>query len=305
MHIASEVIFFGSYLVFPIVLLGIYGLFKVKFPRSIFLYVIIFSSILFIYARFIERNFITVSHESIQYFHEPGNIVIPGKQPLRIAVVGDIHAGVYKGQGFVQRVVDKVNQQNVDIVFLVGDYVFMAKEDKLESLLRPLQGLSADVYGVLGNHDYGEYDEEDFSEELTALLSSFGVQMIDNKTVDINFKDQKIHIMGIGDLDGKNVDINLLKQLRDKENNILVTHNPDVVSLANYGSVKLAISGHTHCGQVRIPGYKMAIPTKGEFFNGGLTTFNGGDLFITCGLGESFLPLRFLNPPEINILELY
>lgn len=98
-------------------------------------------------------------------------------------------------------------------------------------------------------------------------------------------------------------DVNLLREVEPKEKVIVLTHNPDTTSI--YPEVELpnlvTMTGHTYCGQARVPGLcKKVIPTRGLFYDGGVCNLpTQGDLIITCGLGEIGLPIRFLNRPEI------
>jgi predicted MPP superfamily phosphohydrolase len=65
----------------------------------------------------------------------------------------------------------------------------------------------------------------------------------------------------------------------------------------------LTLVGHTHCGQIRIPWlYRAVIPTEGPF-DGGWSETPAGELFITCGLGEVGLPMRFRTPPVVEVIE--
>jgi hypothetical protein len=85
---------------------------------------------------------------------------------------------------------------------------------------------------------------------------------------------------------------------------IVVAHNPDSAMQLKPGSAALVVSGHTHGGQIRIPGlYRYVIPTEHPF-DRGLHGFGPVPVFVTAGLGEVGLPMRFLNPPVIDVLEL-
>ncbi len=95
----------------------------------------------------------------------------------------------------------------------------------------------------------------------------------------------------------------------------MLTHNPDTVTdfTADFYLKEkwVTLTGHTHCGQIRIPVlYKYAIPTEGEWYSGGYYDLGSGSngsmnkLYITCGVGEVGLPLRLFNPPAVDILEL-
>lgn len=313
MDLISEIIFWSSYLIYPFLLLCFYFLIRTHQTKSLklarlirgFWSLMIILALVFIEARFFEPQMLNTTRESVYFFRSEGDIAPPGKKSMRVAVVGDLHLGVYKKQDFLKKVVDRINAEDVDMVLLVGDFVYMANENQLEDLFEPLLDLEATSYGVLGNHDYGMGKEADLSRELLTILEDYGVKMIDNEVISEKFDNMDFKIVGIGDLDGRNARVETMDLLeKDDKKVLLITHNPDVVTMVPEGSFRLAVTGHTHCGQIRLPGYKNIIPTKGDF-DGGMSKFQGGKLFITCGAGESLLPLRFFNFPEINILELH
>ena len=83
-------------------------------------------------------------------------------------------------------------------------------------------------------------------------------------------------------------------------------HSPDTVEVIYKGVASLGVAGHTHAGQMRVPVlYRMQLDmaTRGGFDHG-LYTQTPIPVFVTAGVGESHLPMRFLNPPVIDLLDL-
>jgi predicted MPP superfamily phosphohydrolase len=113
-----------------------------------------------------------------------------------------------------------------------------------------------------------------------------------------------ITLVGLGDRwSGEDSLAPLLAAPRDKPI-VALMHNPDSAMQFAPGMVALALAGHTHGGQLRIPGlYRLAIPSEHPF-DRGLHTFGPVPVFVTAGLGETALPLRLLNPPVIDVLDL-
>ncbi len=108
----------------------------------------------------------------------------------------------------------------------------------------------------------------------------------------------------MGDRWGQEDNVKLLDTFSEKDNVVVLTHDPDTTLDYTNNNADLTLVGHTHCGQMRIPWlYKYAIPTKGPF-DKGLTQEKYTQLYITCGVGETALPLRLFNPPVIDILNL-
>jgi predicted MPP superfamily phosphohydrolase len=79
-------------------------------------------------------------------------------------------------------------------------------------------------------------------------------------------------------------------------------HNPDSAMQLKPGLAALALAGHTHGGQLRIPGYYQHVIPCNFPFDRGLHSFAPVPVFVTSGLGETLWPLRFLNPPAIDVL---
>jgi predicted MPP superfamily phosphohydrolase len=139
---------------------------------------------------------------------------------------------------------------------------------------------------------------------LEKVLDELGVHIITNKAIEFN----GITILGLGSLWARDDKIQLLDNYIKEDNLVVLTHNPDTTLdyMPNHYP-DLTLAGHTHGGQVRIPYlYKKIIPVRGDVpWDQGLYTFEDEKVFVTSGIGEIGLPLRFLIPPTIDILELY
>jgi len=276
--------------------------------------VLFFSWSVVFYGSFIEPRILTVKNESFE---------LTGlDQPLRVALLSDLHIGPYKGAGWVEEVVKKTNELKPDLVLLLGDYV-MGREGKVEQLafLGKLESKFG-TFAVLGNHDY----DADRSEEVKQALESLGIKVLVNTSVPINLSDGSVlWLAGVGDLWNDADLAETLSGRTEAEQVILMSHNPDVVLSPETGIVDLVLSGHTHGGQIRLPwiGSVSKVPTKlGRSFAAGWfeqkslgfsypDSFIADDyivntipFFITSGLGEMGPRARLFNPPEVVILEL-
>ncbi len=250
-------------------------------------------TLLFIYARFIERNIILVHHYKIKTGF-----------PLKIAVVSDLHLGLYKNTNFLKRVVEKVNEiKNLDAVLMPGDFVYKAKGD-FKTMFSPLQKVKAPVYAVLGNHDNGE-EKTDLilQNKIKQALKENNVIVLENNF--LNLKHKNIKILGLKDRWSDEDDVSKINNFKKQDNLIVLTHNPDTTLLYKNDIPDLTICGHTHGGQVRIPFlYKLIIPCVGKF-DQGLYFINNTKVFVSSGLGENGLPLRLGIPPSIDVLNLF
>ncbi len=222
----------------------------------------------------------------------------------KAALIADLHLWVYKDWTYLQRVVNTINKQPwVDMVFIAGDLTFRpsVNSEDMKELFQPLADLRVPVYMVLGNHDV-EKPWPKLRDELVKILEQLGVTFLANDVVD--FWSWKL--VGLGDHDGGEDDVFLLNQFHVADTVIVLTHNPDTtLSYANY-NVDATLVGHTHCGQVRIPWIHdliapYIIPTRGNF-DCGLMTTKYTTLLITPWLGEVILPIRWFNPPTIDIV---
>ncbi len=257
-----------------------------------FLFAVIVLAI-FSYSRFIEKNIITTKTTKIK----------TGFQ-AKFIVISDLHLGVYKNSRFLEKIIKKINQtENADAVFIVGDFVYCPK-DNLKNLFFPFKKIKFPVYAVFGNHDY----QNQVKEKLKKILRNYKINILENESAKLANKN--INILGLGDLWGKQAEFSKINNFFKKDNLIVLAHNPDSVFYYKNDIPALTISGHTHGGQIRIPYlYKKIIPCKSNFYKGfyrfHLSRKVFGKLFVSIGLGEVNLPMRFLSPPTVDILDLY
>lgn len=227
---------------------------------------------------------------------------------LRIAVLADLHVGSpWQGPAQLQKIVQTVNAARPDLVLLAGDYVtqgivgghFVTPEQIAPALAK----LSAPLgtYAVLGNHDWWLDGAR-----VTRALEAAGVPVLEDRTKPLARGDCRFWLTGIGDFWEARHDLEqALSTVDDAAAIVLFTHNPDLFPEVP-ARVTLSIAGHTHGGQVRIPGIgRPVVPSRyGERYAAGLVVEEGRHLFVSTGLGTSILPVRFLVPPEISILHL-
>jgi len=275
-------IYYGSWLVFPL----LYWFIKKHWLIMIVL------SLLFIYARFVEPQLLFVNHYKIETGFK-----------AKYALIADLHLGMYNDESILERVVEKINNEEIDAVLIAGDFTYEPQFYDMKKLFYALKEINVPVYAVLGNHDC-QQPGPDIRDELEEVLTSYGVEVITNKVIEHN----GITIVGLGSLWASDDDIALLNKYSAEDNVVVLTHNPDTTLdyMPNHHP-DLTLAGHTHGGQVRIPYlYKKIIPVRGDIlWDQGLYSFEDEKVFVTSGIGEIGLPLRFLIPPAIDILELY
>lgn len=222
---------------------------------------------------------------------------------LRVAFLTDIHHGPYIGLDYVASLVRTTLALAPDLILLGGDYV--SKEPKyVGPCFEVLAGLAAPlgVFGVLGNHDYWHGLGESH-----AGFRAAGIGELTNGGVWLERGTNRLRLAGVDDLWGGRP--NLVAALGDATPTdacLLVSHNPDYVETLRDSRVGLVLSGHTHGGQVYVPGYGAPIvPSRyGQKYLHGLVQGPAARVYVSRGLGTVTPPMRFNSPPELTLLTL-
>jgi predicted MPP superfamily phosphohydrolase len=225
---------------------------------------------------------------------------------LRVGLLTDLHAGVpHVGLGAVERAAETLAAERPDLVCLLGDFVdrrstFARPVDAraLMARLAPLRAAPRGVVAVLGNHDWYAG-----AREIADALEEVGATVLEDSALPVG---GGLWVAGVGDyrIRGARVDRALMPVPEDAPV-LLLSHDPDAFPDVPE-RVSLTLAGHTHGGQVRIPGLRRPfVPSQyGERYLHGHVVEGGRHLFLTSGIGTSGLPVRFLRPPEVVILTL-
>ncbi|MGD6743737.1 metallophosphoesterase [Streptomyces sp. BH106] len=217
---------------------------------------------------------------------------------FRIAVVSDVHLGPVLGRGFAERVVDKINATQPDLIAVVGDLVDGSVEH-LAPAVAPLARLSArhGTYFVTGNHEY-------FSgaEPWVDHVRELGLRPLENARVDIGAFD----LAGVNDIAGENYGEgpDYAKALGDRDTSrasVLLAHQPVMIHEAVKHSVDLQLSGHTHGGQLW-PGNFVAAASNPTL--AGLDRYGDTQLYVSRGAGAWGPPVRVGAPSDITVVQL-
>lgn len=224
---------------------------------------------------------------------------------IRVVLLADLHDSSF-GKGN-QKLIDKVKEQNPDVIFTVGDMVSNYNEDYsyLDTLYEDLAEI-APVYCSLGNHESSHPE----SDKIREILKSHAV-LLENEYMDVTINGNEIRLGGLSDYHPSFENLNeYLKDFADTEKfTLLLSHCPEYyIWGVDEVKIDLMLSGHTHGGQVIIP-FKGGLyaPEQGYFpkYDYGVFYEENTTLVITRGLGTSRQALpRFNNPPEVLCLTL-
>lgn len=231
----------------------------------------------------------------------------------RIVQISDLH-NVKFGKNN-QRLVDRIRECDPDMIVLTGDLV----DSNHTNVDRAVQFVDevvkiCPVYYVTGNHEYW-LDTSEY-ENLMDGLASAGVIILDDQVVEISRGDAKFRLVGLDDkslADGtlgtllNNAQNVAHEDSEKKEFTVVLAHEPQY--LARYAStgVDLVLSGHAHGGQFRLPFVGgIVAPDQGFLpeYTAGEYYMNGTEMIVSRGLGNSVIPVRLFNYPEIVCVEL-
>ena len=227
-------------------------------------------------------------------------------EPIKIVFITDIHAWSVSDD-FLTAVVQKINAEKQDFIFLGGDYITGEAEISKLSVLSTLSAKKG-VYAVMGNHDYAiahsgfcanKYENE-LADKVVAKLKCMNITVLRNEHIELS---DSISIVGLDDFwSCKSNYSKAMESVNQTHAIILLTHNQEAVPQEEYAKLNLVLAGHTHCGQIRLP-IIGSLPKLGGFkgeYEMGLHQFDKNSyIYTSCGIGNG---PRFLAPPEISIV---
>lgn len=229
----------------------------------------------------------------------------------KILQISDLHNAEFgKNQ---KTLIEKTKEIAPDIIFITGDLID-SYNTTIDISMKYIDGIAdiAPIYFIPGNH---ESRIESYN-ELCNKLISFGVKILNNKTVFIQKDTSSIGLIGLDDpafIQSSNQD-ELFKKLlidlskdTDSDFKILLSHRPEKLADYKDAKVDLVFSGHAHGGQFRIPfvGGLLA-PNQGFFpkYTSGIYREENTSMIVSRGLGNSIFPFRINNSPELVVVTL-
>lgn len=211
--------------------------------------------------------------------------------------ITDLHVETSAGaMSHIRAMLPKIDY---DICVLTGDYraqTWGPYEAALAGTALLCAAIKKPIFGVLGNHD---------TIRMLPSLEAMGVRMLMNECATIERNDDRIQIAGIDDAHFYRAD-NIEKaasSISPGDFSILLSHTPEIYQQAAHAEFDLLLSGHTHGGQVCLPGgipitLDSVLPRR---FGAGAWTYHGLTGYTSVGAGTSIAPVRFNCPPEITV----
>ncbi|RCJ28831.1 metallophosphatase [Nostoc minutum NIES-26] len=248
-------------------------------------------------------------------------------QGKKLVQMSDFHYdGLRLSEAMLEKAIAASNQAKPDLVLLTGDYVTTSPEPihTLAQRLKHLQS-NAGIYAILGNHDIRHKHAKT---EVTAALTNIGVRVLWNEIAYPWGKE--LPLVGLADRYSREFNPEpVMNQLDSATPRIVLSHNPDTAEILQAWRVDLQLSGHTHGGQIAIPGLGPVLPyhknilpkiplkvrrrlpflRKNYFvlrhweWAQGLHRIGKNQLYVNRGLGTYF-PGRLFCPPEVTVITL-
>ncbi len=236
--------------------------------------------------------------------------------PINLLHLSDIHSKVFGDNN--SKIKEKVDNLEYDLVLVTGDLIDSRRANNITETVDFLRYLTAKtpVYYVRGNHEYSlETDKRDVYNELVSQLGAIenNFFMLTGDYQTINIKGNEIKVLGADTIftdEGDRLIVNDLENFNSgDEFRLILDHFPNHFDVYENGDVlyDLILSGHIHGGQVRLPligGLLSPNVRLNPKYDAGLFENEKGKMVVSRGLGNSILPLRVFNRPELVLIKL-
>lgn len=250
---------------------------------------------------------VTFTHYTISFDSLPKSF-----QGFKIAHISDFHNARFGNA--VESIVDGINEEKPDIIVITGDLIDSSNTN-IEVSLDLVKGLVeiAPCYFVTGNHE--AWVNNDDYQILENGLTEYGVVILRDSEVLLSKGDEKISLIGVDDPDyadsvngiANTMSVDKIDKLSSEGLfTIMLSHRPEYYKIYKATDVNLVLSGHAHGGQFRLPFIGgLVAPNQGLLpkYDSGVYQEDEFAMVVNRGIGNSIIPIRFNNQPEVIIIE--
>ena len=236
--------------------------------------------------------------------------VIPSwssQDSIQVAVIGDLHIGSpFATLERLRRMLIQIEAEKPDVLLLVGDYVIQGvlggKHVPISEVVKVLETCCTPCVAIIGNHDV-----RDGRANIHAAFQDSSIHFLENAHHTMCLKGKDITFVGLDDEStGTPLPDRSFPKNKPGHPIVCLAHDPATFLRTLPYTSDLCLAGHTHGGQVRIPGIgALVLPGKAPLaWSYGWVTTNNGPLYVTSGFGTSIAPIRFCAPPEYVFITL-
>ena len=249
----------------------------------------------------------------------------------RLGFLTDIHYGMWIPDQWIHRSLELLSSAGAELLLLGGDFILVedvsmwktfgvVRNNEFIDLPGKVQStaLFERVDSILKAHHFpdgmlavpGNHDHWNSTQALVEQIGrQSGAQLLINRYSAITRGEQRLTIFGVDDFLTGIPDLPPTARKRASEANVVLSHNPDYISALTRSpeySFDLALCGHTHGGQIRLPGLgAIASQVSDPRFISGMTEIDAGLVYTSRGMGVVGLPFRINCPPEVTLVQLH
>jgi uncharacterized protein len=231
---------------------------------------------------------------------------------MRLVQLTDFHGSRKVTSAYLREAVELAQTQEPEVAVLTGDFVHKGFKH-IHSVARELGRLRAPqgVFAVLGNHDFsvrnalGLRRHPDLHRAVADALADQGIRVLRNETVRLTRGEDSLHLTGLEDLWSRVCDVTAAYAgSSDALPRVVLAHNPCTIDHLAGRRCDLMLSGHTHGGQVNLPGLgRVTLSRKGRRFAAGMYRVGETHLYVNKGVGFGFR-VRYNVRPEVALVTL-
>jgi predicted MPP superfamily phosphohydrolase len=260
------------------------------------------------YATRVEPHWLELTHHDVRIHG-----LAPSFAGLRVVQMSDFHCSRHVTPDYLNEAIDLAHAQLPDLAVLTGDFVHKGFK-YIERMARVLGKLKAPhgVFAVLGNHDFsvrnalGFRRHRDLNVVIADALTGHGIRVLRNETVRLERGADLLHLTGVDDLWSRVCDLDrAFAGVCPSIPRVVLAHNPCTVDRLAQHRCDLMLSGHTHGGQINLPGLgRITLGPNGRRYAAGMYRRGDTQLYVNKGVGFGFR-VRYGVRPEVALFTLH